>query len=85
MHGTAEMVSRVSVTSPAFRIGAELGVGDRVFLRGGALTGSSDGSNASIGFGVRQGTLSLDFARTFGALSAEAGEPPTYVTLRVAF
>ena len=85
LHATAEMVNQLDLDSPAFRIGGELGIADRVFLRGGALTGSSDGSNASIGFGVKQGTLSLDFARTFGALPSEAGEPPTYVTLRVVF
>lgn len=84
LRASAEAVSRLWPSSPAFRVGAELGLADRLFLRGGAFNGSSDG-NASIGFGIRQGTLSLDFARTFGARSAEAGEPPTYVTLRVVF
>ena len=85
LHAAAEVVSRIVPSSPAVRVGAELGLAERVFLRAGAFTASGDGSRASIGFGIRQGTLGLDFARTFGGISADAGEPPTYVSLRIAF
>ncbi|MDA1082799.1 MAG: hypothetical protein O2973_14260 [Gemmatimonadetes bacterium] len=85
LRGSAELVSRLGSGSPAVRVGAELSLADRLFLRAGALTGSGDGSNAAVGLGIRQGTLGLDFARTFGGLSADAGEPPTYVTLRISF
>ncbi len=85
LHGTVEMVSRLVPSSPAFRVGAELGLAGRLFLRAGTFTGSGDGSRASVGFGIRQGTLGLDFARTFGGISADAGAPPTYISLRIAF
>lgn len=82
---TGEVVSRLAAGTPGLRLGAELGVNNRVFLRGGILQGSGDGSAASFGFGLRQGTLAIDFARTFGGASADAGTPPTYVTLRIGF
>lgn len=82
---SGEVVSRFGSGTPGLRLGAELGLNGRVFLRGGALKGSGDGSTASFGFGLRQGTLAIDFARTFGGTSADAGSPPTYVTLRLGF
>ena len=82
---TGEVVTRLALGTPSLRGGAELSISDRFFLRGGLISGSGDGSTASFGFGVRQGTLGLDFARTFGGLSSDAGTPPTYVTVRVAF
>lgn len=85
LHLTAEMVSHAAFAEPGFRTGAELGLADWFFLRGGVLAGSGDGANAAVGLGVRQGTLGFEFARTFGGLSSDAGDPPTYVTLRIAF
>jgi len=90
---SGEVVTRLSLAEPTLRFGAELGVAERLFLRAGVLpgisnessTGSGDGSKAAIGFSIRQGTLALDFARTFGGLSSDNGNPPTYVTLRMAF
>ena len=82
---TGELVTRLTFADPSFRGGAELAMADKYFVRGGVLTGSGDGSKAAIGFGIRQGTLGLEFARTFGGLSSDAGNPPTYVSLRIAF
>lgn len=82
---TGEVVTHVSFADPSVRGGAELAIADKYFVRGGVLTGSGDGANAAVGFGIRQGTLGLEFARTFGGLSSDAGNPPTYVSLRIAF
>ena len=82
---TGELVTRLSLADPAVRGGAELAIAEKYFVRGGVLTGSGDGANAAVGFGIRQGTLGLEFARTFGGLSSDAGNPPTYVSLRIAF
>lgn len=81
-----EIVTGLERAGVTYRGGVELGIADRLFIRGGTLSGGSgDGSAAAIGFGIRQGTLGLDFARTFGGLSSDAGSPPTYVTFRIAF
>lgn len=82
---SAEVVTRTTFTNPAFRGGAELALADRVFLRGGALTASGDAATAAVGFGYRQGMLGFDIARSFGGVSADAGEPPTYITVRFGF
>jgi len=85
LHLTAEVVGRASFATPRLRAGAEFGYAETLFLRGGVVKGSGDGANAAVGFGIRKGTLGLEFARTFGGLSADAGDPPTYLTLRLAF
>jgi hypothetical protein len=79
------MVSQANLGEPVGRLGAELRFADRVAVRGGLGAGSGDGSTGSVGIGFRQGTLGLDFARSFGGPSAIAGTAPTYVTLRVGF
>ena len=81
----AEVVALTSFAEPALRLGGEARFSDRVSIRGGILTRSADESTAAIGFGLRQGTLGLDFARSFGGTSSDAGSSPTYVTLRVGF
>lgn len=90
LHGSAEVVMRINLGSPAYRFGTELSLGNRVFVRGGILLGddatrSGDGSDAVIGFGFRQGSLGIDFARAFGGTSADAGVAPTYITVRFGF
>lgn len=85
---SAEAVTRLGLDNFSWRAGAELSVAsDHGFVRGGVLGGaeSGDGSKATIGFGFRKGTLSFDFARAFGGLSADNGSPPTYITLRIGF
>ncbi len=82
---SGEIVVHGDFTSPALRGGAEVSLADRVFLRGGALTSSGDGTSAAVGFGYRQGLLSLDLARAFGGISADSGNPPTYITIRFGF
>jgi hypothetical protein len=86
LHLSSEVVLPTSATTGQWiRAGGEFGYADRFFVRAGAFTGSTDGSSAVVGIGVRQGTLAFDFARAFGGLSTDAGSPPTYFTLRVTF
>jgi hypothetical protein len=90
---TAEFVTRPSLRAPELRAGAELSFAGRFMIRGGVLGalndlsagGGGDGSQAVIGFGIRQGTLGLDFARSLGGEASSSGAPPTYVTIRMAF
>lgn len=79
----AEVVNRSSLNAPALRLGGELALQQRLFLRAGYASGSGDAAGASIGLGFVRGALSLDFARVFGGFSADAGQPPTFLTLRV--
>lgn len=78
-----ELVNRTSLDDPAFRLGGELGLQQQLYLRAGYASGSGVFAGPAIGFGFVRGALSLDFARVMGGSSANAGEPPTFLTLRV--
>ncbi|MCA2995791.1 MAG: hypothetical protein ING97_12715, partial [Gemmatimonas sp.] len=43
------------------------------------------GSGPSVGLGFQRGGFGVDIARRFDALSAQLGEPPTYVSIRARF
>jgi len=70
---------------PGFRFGAAIVYQSRVHLRAGWGTTDTEASGPSVGFGITAGKLSFDIARTFEGLSADAGEPPTYFSLRYNF
>lgn len=90
---TGEIVAKPLFQDPELRVGAELRLAGQLIVRGGMLGpisnpgggGGGDGSSGVIGLGYRRGTISLDFARSIGGESADAGKAPTYVTLRLAF
>lgn len=68
-----------------FRLGTTIVYQDRVYLRAGHISGGGDAKGPTLGFGVVAGRLSFDIARAFDGLSADAGEPPTYFSLRFVF
>jgi hypothetical protein len=80
-----ELVDRTSLNEPSLRVGGELGLQKQLYLRAGYASGSGDAAGPAIGLGFVRGKLALDFARVFGGFSADAGQPPTYLTLRVSF
>jgi hypothetical protein len=86
--GTLDLAMGRSDVRPLPRIGAELAWADGVFLRGGYVVEASDseagGAALGIGFRVRQ-RLQVDFSRNFSGLSADAGQPPVQLALRVTF
>jgi len=82
---SAELVNRTSLKNPAVRVGAELGLQKQVYLRGGYASGTGDATGPAFGLGFVRGKLALDFARVFGGFSSDAGQPPTYLSLRVRF
>ena len=82
---SAEFVDKASLGQPSLHLGGEFGYRKQIYLRGGYVTGSGDASGASIGLGIRRGGIAMDFARGFGDSSTDAGNPPTYLTLRFLF
>ncbi|MHB1312697.1 MAG: PorV/PorQ family protein [Gemmatimonadaceae bacterium] len=82
---SAELVNRTSLNDPAVRVGAELGLQKQLYLRGGYASGTGDAAGPAFGLGFVRGRLALDFARLFSGFSADAGQPPTFLTLRVRF
>jgi hypothetical protein len=80
-----EMDSAPSFEDAGFRFGSAVVYQNRVHLRAGWGTADTEASGPSVGFGITAGKLSFDIARTFEGLSADAGEPPTYFSLRYNF
>lgn len=66
-------------------VGASLGFRRAVFLRAGYKVQPGQGGGPAIGFGLERGALTVDIARRFDALSAQLGDPPTYVSLKARF
>jgi hypothetical protein len=69
----------------ALGVGAVLGYRKELFLRAGYKLQDGDARGPSFGIGYRRGGFAVDFARRLGGLSAQLGEPPTFVSLRARF
>jgi Uncharacterised protein family (UPF0164) len=80
-----ELASRLSFDQSSLRAGAEFAYRKQFFLRAGFASGNDPAAGVSIGLGLQRGGISVDFARSTGGLSSDAGIPPTYVTLRFRF
>ena len=48
-------------------------------------SGSTESGGPTLGLGFVAGRLVIDFARVFAGLSADAGQAPTYLSLRLTF
>jgi hypothetical protein len=81
----ADVVSDKNIDHPAARIGADLAYEKNIHLRGGYVANDANGARTALGFGVVAGRLMFDIARTFGGLSSDAGQTPTYLSLRYLF
>ena len=91
---TGEIVAKRAPQDADLRVGAEARLGNQLALRAGLPTikvfsenpsMSGDGSKAVMGVGFRTGTLSFDFASSFGGSSASAGQPPMYFSIGKSF
>ena len=87
MRVTADLLDDVKFRAPSLRFGASLGYRERAFVRGGYVfdRGDGEGDGPAFGLGVVAGNLVFDIARIVRGLSAESGQPPTYVSLRYLF
>jgi hypothetical protein len=81
-YASAGIVSTTSFDSASSRIGADVVFEKKIHVRGGYIFDHANGSGAAIGFGIGNGRLFFDLARTFGGLSADGDRPPTYFSLR---
>lgn len=82
---SADLVDRLAVGSPGARLGGEVGWDERIALRAGYVWrgGSGDGPSVGIGYGTER--FGVEIARFFDDFSSQAGEPPTYLSLRYRF
>ncbi len=86
VNGAASVVTTRGESGAGFRIGTDIVYQNEVHFRAGYVgNANNNDSSASLGFGIRSGTLVFDIARSFGGLSADAGQPPTYLSLSFLF
>lgn len=86
LHVMTDVIKADALAGLVVGLGAELGFQDQFFLRAGYLRQPTSGSSGpSIGVGINRGSLGLEIARRFDELSAQLGDTPTYVALRVRF
>jgi hypothetical protein len=87
---SGDVLSPLDDLAPAVRLGVEAAWQRRVIVRGGYAFGRqrdplAEAAGPSVGLGLVAGRLVVDIAREFQGLSVDAGQPPTYVTLRFRF
>jgi hypothetical protein len=84
---SADLIDEIHVGRPLPRVGAELMWQKRAFVRGGYIfeASGSESGGPSFGLGYSTERIAVDLARVFTGLSADAGQAPTYLSLRVTF
>ena len=81
----ADVVADLDSRLDSYRLGGEMVWQERVTLRGGYVLDAGRGNSGegpTVGLGLVAGRFVVDIAREFQGLSVDAGQPPTYVTLR---
>jgi hypothetical protein len=81
----ADFIDKLPIREPTARLGAELAFQRTAHLRVGYAVDSPNGASPSIGLGLVRGSLAIDLARVVSGLSADAGQAPTYLSLRYLF
>ena len=82
----AEVVDDFRAQRPSPRVGAEFAFQKRARVRGGyVFDESGTGAGPAVGLGLSTGGLVIDLARVFEGFSTDAGQPPTYLSLRYLF
>ncbi len=84
---SADVVDGLDFGRPLPRVGAEFAWQQRAYVRGGYVFEASgvEAGGPSVGLGFTRGGLMLDLARVFSGFSTDAGQAPTYLSLRLAF
>ena len=84
---SADLTDGLNIENPLPRLGAEFIWQKRAFVRGGYVfdAARSESGGPTLGLGFSRNNLVLDLARVFTGFSADAGQAPTFLSLRFAF
>lgn len=84
---SVDVIDGLNIGNPLPRVGAEFVWEKRAFLRGGYVFDSarSEAGGPTLGLGFSRSNLVLDLARVFTGFSADAGQAPTFLSLRLSF
>lgn len=78
-------VGELSFRHPAARVGTEISWQRRAHLRAGYIFDDAGAGGPTIGLGIVVGAVIVDLGRMVSGLSADAGQAPTFLSLRVLF
>lgn len=84
---SADLIHGLDHGAPVPRFGAELAWQKRAYVRGGYVMRAplSEYGGPSIGLGYVTRALSIDLSRVVSGFSADAGQAPTYLSLRLQY
>lgn len=84
---SADLTDGLNIENPLPRLGAEFVWQKKAFVRGGYVfdAARSESGGPALGLGFSRNNLVLDLARVFTGFSADAGQAPTFLSLRFAF
>lgn len=84
---SVDVVDELRPRRPLPRVGVEFGWQERAFVRGGYVFEAAgvEAGGPTLGLGFARGGLVIDLARTFTGFSADAGQAPTFLSLRLTF
>lgn len=84
---SADLVDGLNISRPLPRLGAEFAWQKRAFVRGGFVfeAAGTEAGGPTLGLGFTRSNLVLDLARVFTGFSADAGQAPTFLSVRFAF
>lgn len=80
-----DLIHDIDTNAPTARVGANVSWRRTVNLRGGYDFEDAEGGGPSVGIGFVIGGFVVDMSRLFQGFSADAGEAPTYLSLRYLF
>lgn len=82
-----DLTDDLTPSRPRARIGSELGIQRRAFLRAGyiARAQSTEGGGPTVGLGFVLRRFVVDIGRITAGLSADAGQAPTHLSVRFLF
>ena len=80
-----DLIHDIDTGAPTARVGANVAWRRTFNLRGGYDFEDAEGGGPSVGVGFAFGGFIVDVARIFQGFSADAGQAPTYVSLRYLF
>ena len=80
-----DLVNELRQHSSSLRVGANVGIDRALFLRGGYSFEDTENAGPSIGIGISVRSLRFDLARIVESFSTQAGQAPTFISLRYLF
>jgi hypothetical protein len=85
LDAAADILNAPALGGGAASVGLTLSYQQQLFLRGGYSVRPGEGGGPALGIGFERGSLAIDIAQRYDAISNASGQTPIFVTLRARF